>query len=220
MAIQLPEDMKLVKKLPLARIEEIDRLVLDDRGLLRVLPAETLRAIPELQSWAHFRAIYGFPTAELIDFLRVEIAGLPAVEIGAGNGSIGRALGIPVTDSKLQEREDMALWYATFMQPTIVYPPDIVKLDALAAVARYRPRVVVASWVTQYGADGRHSNSWGVDERRLIKQVRKYVFVGNANVHRHKEIMALPHRELAPPWLVSRAQDQSLNRIWIWKSWR
>src|SRR6185295_2017181 len=84
--------------------------VMDDKGLLRIKPYAFYQGIDEneLKYFMHQNAIYVLPTTELIDWLRTEIVGT-AIEIGAGHGAISRALGIPITDSRMQERPDIKM---------------------------------------------------------------------------------------------------------------
>jgi hypothetical protein len=57
---------------------------------------------------------------------------------------------------------------------------------------------------------------FGVQEDQLLATGVTYVFIGNLAVHQHKPILKRPHRELALPFLRSRARDPSLNRVLIW----
>jgi hypothetical protein len=95
-------------------------------------------------------------------------------------------------------------------------------LEALEAVRAHDPEVVIGCFVTQFGTpDVEQSSPVGVDEGALLRHpsVRRYVMVGNTHVHGKKAILRLRHDVLhtGAPWLVSRATDQSLNRIYVWE---
>lgn len=202
-------------------VTHLDRLLLDEQGLVRVLPASKLRELDtmDVRIWCHKRAVYGLPSEELVSFLRDRIAGRTAIEIGAGHGALGRALKIPVTDNRMQERPDIRLHYLLTGQPTIAYPRDVVGIDALEAVKKYRPQVVIASWVTQLYDPRDHArggNAWGVDEGALLKSgIEQYYFVGATSTHAVKPILQLPHEELSPDWLFGRGAPSD-RRIWVW----
>jgi hypothetical protein len=198
----------------------LDQVLLDERGLVRVLPAAELAKLEpkHLRSWLHFHAVYVLPSAELVAWLRDKIAGRRAIEIGAGNGAIGRALGIPRTDNKSQLWPDVAAYYRAARQPTIRYPDDVEQLDAHAAIAKYRPEVVIACYVThRYREDepDRAGNMYGPDEDLVIDSTRCYVHVGTTTAHANKRILARPHSELRADWLFSRGVPEE-RVIWVW----
>ena len=136
-------------------------------------------------------------------------------------GDLGRALDIPMTDSAAQDTSDMRLRYAIMGQKPIVPPPDVQRIGANAAVAAHRPKVVVASWVTQRFQEGdteRGIGSFyeGVDELTLLDHVETYIHIGNRKVHGDKRILARVHQTCWLPFLVSRATQPELNVVWIW----
>jgi hypothetical protein len=204
-------------------LSELDAACLTE-GVLRVMPAEfyASRSQDDLMVWCVRRGFYCLPTVELVEFLRAEIGGESAIEIGAGHGALGRALGIPMTDSKMQERADIAEIYRNALQAPISYPPDVEKLTALEAVEKYRPRVVIGAWVThRYDSKvpERGGNMYGVDESKLLskKWVRRYLFIGHERVCGQKPILSRRHTTYRFPFLFSRASDP-LNVIWSWKT--
>ncbi|WP_129337480.1 hypothetical protein [Cellulomonas endophytica] len=84
------------------------------------------------------QGIYCFYSSALIRRLVRLIDGRTCVEIAAGDGTLSRflrAAGVPVhaTDDHSWSR-------------TIDFPEDVERLDAQAALARYRPAVVLCSW--------------------------------------------------------------------------
>lgn len=189
----------------------------------RVLPAAIYRAVPweEFRLWCHYRAFYGIPTTETIDWLRRYIKGRSAIEIGGASGVFGRALGIPSTDSFVQtDNEEAAVYYALSQQPVVSYGRDVEKLDAVQAVKKYRPQVVFGSWVTQYGLEGQGC-MYGVREEQILarKHVKAYLVFGARASHRRKAIASQPpkgwrFRVETHPGFFSRAAGESVMFIW------
>lgn len=199
--------------------ERLDDVLLDAKGRMIVPPAALYETLPpgQLRAWCHFRGVYQLACSELVDWARDRIAGRRAIEIGAGRGWLGRALGIPMTDSRVMERLDMAMFYRLTGQPVTPYGDDVEKLEALEAIARYKPEVVIGCWVTQLHLPGDdHGSAFGVDEVRLLDRVSEYIVVGNANVHGGKRICKREHAEFKAPWIWSRAARPELNTIYTW----
>jgi hypothetical protein len=204
-------------------VSALESLLIGEDGFLRPAPyAEVNRFTQEEISyfcWKH--GIYQVPTTELIDWLRSEIGGRRAIEIGAGNGSVGKALGITITDSRLQERPDIAQHYALMRQPAITYHRDTVLLDGNEAVRKLDPQVVVACWVTQlWTPDVQEGNYWGVDECELVSHpsVEQYIHVGNDRTHARKKVLGFREFERHKfDWLVSRSQSREDNVIYVYR---
>jgi hypothetical protein len=188
---------------------------------VRVLSAKDLLKIPEdhFRFWCHKQAIYAYPTSELIGWLQEQIGEHSAIEIGAGNGAIGRALGIPITDSRMQEWPDVKAHYALSRQPTVNYGSDIQEFDASSAVEHFKPDVVIGSWITHlYHPDEHHrgGNMYGVDEVALFERVKKYVHIGATSSHSKKRILKEPHQVYRFDWLLGRGK-QDTRCIWVWE---
>lgn len=207
----------------LAEMKALENLLIRDNKYIPV-PASELGNFThdQLRLFAHYHAIYQFPTTELIGWLQQMIGGSKAIEVGAGNGCIGRALGIPITDNKMQEWDHIKAYYSALTQPVITYGKDIEGLDALSAVKKYKPDIVIACWVTQlkkpHLEDG---NMHGIDELELLKYVNQYILVGNINIHTTKEIYhncPSTHyiQEYKFDWNISRQMDPTKNRIFVW----
>lgn len=204
------------------KIRDISELLLDQAGRLRVLPTAELE-----QTTAHERALFGvrhacyvLPTQELVAYVKGLIGDRTALEIGAGNGVLADALGIPATDSHLQTRPDIALLYAALRHAVIRYGANVQKLDALAAVRAHRPQVVVGAWVTHLYDPRRHwaeGNQDGVDEEELLTLCEQYVFIGNDSVHSKKAIWEKPHTKTYLPFVFSRAQVPGRDFIAVWE---
>jgi hypothetical protein len=187
----------------------------------QVMPASFYRAmsVDERALLGARNGWYAFPTVELIDWLRAAIGGRSAIEIGAGHGAIAAALGIPATDNKMQEDSVIAALYQHMGQLPVSYGPQVERLDALQAVAHYRPQVVVAAWVTHLWRDDfpeLGGNMFGVYEEAVIDACETYIFIGNRKVHEKKPIWSRPHTLIEPDWLASRATNGSPDFIAIW----
>jgi hypothetical protein len=203
-------------------IRDITPLVLDDAGQLRILPAAfwATTTPQERALFGHRHGIYGFPTVELVEYLRELIAGRKAIEIGAGNGVLAAALDIPATDNLQQLQPKYKAIYEQTNQPIVSYGENVVELDAKAAVRRYRPDVVIACWVTHKYQRTRHhlgGNEIGVNEAELIGNVQQYVVIGNDKVHKAKPIWDLPHTRIRRPFIYSRAANGTPDFIAIWQ---
>ncbi len=199
--------------------EQIDSIFFDTIGNFKVNSAEEINAIdPEkLAYYCNREAIYGIPSTELIQFLKEEIGDKKAIEIGAGHGYLGQALGIIQTDSYLQFRPDIAARYKMLRQPIINYPERVRKFDALEAIRRFKPQIVIGSWITHKGTPANpKSSTWGVDEEKLLKMVDKYIVIGHTDQHDAKFILKYPHRIIQENWICSRSLNREGNIIYIW----
>jgi hypothetical protein len=158
------------------------------------------------------------PTVELCQWLKEKIAGRPAIEIGAGHGAVGKYLGIPCTDSKLQDDAIIRMTYQMMGQPVVKYPKHVIKMEALEAIDHYKPEVVIATWVTQLHKDDSdigNSNMYGIDEDNIVGKV-KYIHIGHRKVHGKKRILELDHEEFVFPWLYSRSLAADMQFICQW----
>ena len=204
--------------LPGADIKPLDDLMYRSDGLLNIVPSKRLFEFPHttLQTWCVKRGVYQFPTEELINWLYKQIAGRKAIEICAGNGVIGRALGIPITDSYMQTIPEIKAYYESLKQTVIEPPPDVLKFTANDAVRHFKPDVVIGAWVTQLYQKGDTDGSvMGVDELEIIAHA-KYIHIGNDRSHGYKLSMRKSHEHHYFDWLVSRGQDQSKNHLGVW----
>lgn len=181
---------------------------------------------PQISLFCHKYAIYSVPTTELIGFLKAEVAMYPlseVMEIGAGNGVFGRTLGIRMVDNMMQTWPDIKEYYDTFMQPTINYGKDVTNFDANKAIVNFKPKLVIANWVTQKVEDPtkEDGNVNGVDEEKMFTfGVEKYIHIGNTLTHGRKRILkSIPSTRLEPfDWLVSRSQSKEQNIIYIFEN--
>lgn len=209
---------------PRVPVDHLDRDLLTG-SRMRLLPAcDILEYTPnELRVWCCLRARYALPTVELIEWLKAEIGDRSALELGSGNGDIGYHAGIRETDSYIQQTPEVRRVLENMRQVPTSPLPAVEKRDALDAIRLYKPRVVVAAWLTrryELGRDGENSQAslYGVQEEAILdaKSVETYVHIGNEKVHGQKRILSRPHRTVKFPGLLSRTADQSTNVIYIW----
>jgi hypothetical protein len=206
--------------IPINSVTDISEGVLEKNKKIRLLSSDVWKKY----DWNSFRAFchshprYGIPTTELVQFLREKINGRHAIEIGAGAGDLGYHLRIGMTDSRQQEIPEIRRHYELMQQPVIQYPDDVEKLEALDAVRRYRPEVVIGSWITTYAPHEMPygSNPYGIRELDILGSVSTFIIIGNTDIHHDKPIMNIEHEEYGFDWLISRGKNQSNNRIWIW----
>lgn len=196
-------------------LEALDHKFLEGSDL-RLLPAKEFLSVDptELRLWMHFRAFYGIPTQELIEFLKNE---LPenSLEIGAARGDFCRFLGIRGIDSKNQNWPDVQAYYKLTGQPTIPYSDRVEEISAKDAIDKYSPDGVFGSWITQYGLSG-SASMYGVDEEDMLTKVKKYVLFGSESAHGQKKILSKPHKKVKAPWMISRAAPE-LRCVYIWE---
>lgn len=208
-------------------ISELTALLFPE-GRLVIRPAAEIQAFGPLalRQLCVEQGIYMVPTLELVEYLRGAIGPVSTIlsrkciEIGAGNGVLAEALGIAATDSRMQERPDIAKHYQTMRQTVVPYGDNVKTLDAAQAVARFRPHTVLGCWVTHKWDPRKHQlggNEVGIDERALLKQVRRYIMIGNDKTHANKPLLNKPHQTIRANWLLSRAEFPELNAIYIWK---
>lgn len=189
-----------------------------ENGLLKVMPSSFYKSLDEnsLKLFMLNHGIYVIPTTELIDWLKENI-NETAIEIGAGLGTIARELKIPITDSRMQELPDVKLIYNMGGQPTIKYPSDVEKLDYKEAIEKYKPKTVIGCFITHKHKSGMSTgNMYGVEEEYILKNVQRYINIGNIQTHKDKPILKEKSIEYNFDWLITRSNNQSLNRIWVY----
>ena len=208
----------MVTELKNEDISHLEGIMLKD-GILQVVDYERIKDFTTNQMclFCVRHAVYQIVTTELVNFIKGEIGTKKAIEIGGGNGCLGRALGIPVTDLKAQENSDVQAMYRLMQQPVITYGQDVVKMEAMDAISTYAPDVVVSAWVTQRWKPGiKHGFDRGVSETYYKGKIEKYIFVGNEGPHGDKEIMKMyPVKKYKFDWLVSRSWYKGKNCIWV-----
>ncbi len=200
-------------------ISNTEKILLCENGLLRSVSFKEIRGISQndISLFCHKHAVYQIVTTELVRFIAGQINGFKTIEIGSGNGCLGRALGIPLTDNRMQERPEILAYYREMKQPAIIYPKDVGKYDALDAIKIFGCDAAVGSWVTHkkkpHLPDG---NMYGVDEAVLSQKLKRYVFIGNEITHQTKELLRISTPKVYKfDWLISRSMNKEANVIWV-----
>lgn len=191
-------------------------------GTLRIMPASYYAGVTqhERSLVAHRHGLYALPTTECVDWLRERIGDRSAIEVASGNGALGRALGIVRTDNRMHERPEIEEFYRSLHQPPTRYGDDVEALDAISAIDKYRPQVVVAAWFT-HQFDPRHpergGNMYGANQHELLSLCEEYILVGNFTAHAMMPLLKEPHETFHFPWLYSRSPFAEGNFIVCWR---
>lgn len=201
----------------------LDPILLDGK-FMRALPAAELLKFPveHLAQWGHRKCRYTLITHELIAWLKEQIGERSCVEICAGMGDIGNALGVPMTDSYQQVRDPATiLLYKMSSQPTIQPPKEVQEIFANAAVRALKPKVVIGSWVTQLYQCGDEenrvgSNVNGPNEFDILDHCETYIHLGNLLTHKDKRLLQRAHEDYKFAWYVTRSMTPQHNMIWVW----
>ena len=145
-------------------LQKYDRLLLDERGIIKLLPAEFYHSLDNdsLRVWCICRAIYQLPTVELIEWLKENFNLDKAIEIGAGNNYLYHHLGIKGVDNYSEQIPAVKLVHEIMKQPSTNPPPEVEEIDAIAAIEKYQPETVITAWATlkcedPKGVDAGHS---------------------------------------------------------------
>lgn len=208
-------------------LQELDELLLDEQGRFQVVPSSVYEGLDrtELRLWCGMRAIYSLPTTELVEYLRKIIGERTAIEVGSGNGVLGRALGIPMTDSMNQRWPEVAFQIRMMGQVPVQYGEDVLEMNANDAVKHFNPQVVVGAWVTHWIDPNRPfpeggGSMYGLHEELILDHpsVETYMVVGNEHIHRGKTLLRRNPQIIKAPWIHSRAARPELDCLYVWES--
>lgn len=196
--------------------------VMEGPGRPRLMPASFYKGttINERSLFGNKNSLFNLPTIELVEWLRIFIAGRSAMEIGAQHGRLAEWLGIRAIDSRASLRPEIVIRYRTAGLPPPVYGAHVEHLEASEATILYKPQVVIGAWVTHINNDpnvDNHGSMYGIDEEFIIRNCDAYVLIGNREVHKHKPILKLPHESFEPDWLFSRSMSGAPEFIGIWQ---
>jgi len=217
----IPEGMHILP----SNVPDLSSQLNDEHGQLKVVPAAFYKMQrPESAAVYCVRhGCYGLPTIELCEWLRDFIGERQAMEIGAGNGVMAAHLGIRAVDNFMQNDPRIRELYQLVQQPPVRYGNAVEKIEALDAVKKYRPQVVISCYVThRYNAaeHWRGGNMFGPDTGEILKLVEHYIHIGNEKTHSRDPLMELPHEMHYFPWLHSRASMYGRDFIGVWKGER
>ena len=204
-------------------LEKYDRLLLDSEGIIKLQPAEFYHRIDNdhLRVWCICRAIYQIPTVELIEWLKTNFNLDKAIEIGAGNNYLYHHLNIKGTDNYSEQIPAVKLTREILKEPSTNPPPEVEKLDAIAAIKKYQPETVITSWMTlktedPEGIDAGHK--YAPDEKEILDTGVTYIHIGNDYIHSDRKIMNKKHETYYFDWLVSRGYYPEKNCIYVWRA--
>lgn len=213
-----------VRVLENSDIKYLEDLLLDENGRLKIVPYEKMKNIQQndISVFCCKHGIYNLPTQELIEFLKENINGKEkfTIEIGAGNGVMAKELNVVATDSLQQSDPKYKIIYELARQTPVKYGDNVRKYEAIEAIKFYKPQICIGAWVTHIYNPLEHwreGNEVGVDEVKVINNVKKYIFIGNEKTHSKKPILDIPHKEIKAEWLLSRSMNKEDNVIWIWE---
>lgn len=192
------------------QIRDLRPLALDPEGRIKILPASFWAAttVSERALFGVRTGHYAFPTTELVTHLKQLIGHRTAIEVGAGNGVLAKALEIPATDNKQQLMPKYRAHYEAAQQPIVPYGDNIIEMEANHAVRYYKPDVVIGCWVTHKYDPRDHArggNEAGLDEPDMLKHCAAYVMIGNDKVHKDKPVWNRQHTVFDLPFIFSRA---------------
>jgi hypothetical protein len=203
-------------------LQKYDRLILDDQGIIKLQSADFYKTLDytELRVWCICRAIYQLPTVELIEWLKDNFNLDKAIEIGAGNSYLYHHLNVKGTDNYSEQIPQVKLTHQILKQPSTDPPPEVEKIDAIAAIKKYRPETVITSWMTLKCVDPEDvdaGHKYAPDEQEILDTGVTYIHIGNEEIHGDREIMNKPHQTYYFDWLVSRGKYPEKNCIYVWK---
>lgn len=195
--------------------------VIDAEDRPRVMPASYYADTnSQERAWLGLRyGLYGLPTEELCAWLTDRIAGRSAIEIGAGNGRLAEQLGVSATDSYLQEDPAVGAYLLSTGQPRTFYGPNVERLEALDAVRKYRPAVVIGSWITHRYNPRRHGlggNQYGPKIEAILDRCEEYILIGNTKTHAKNPLWKREHELFHFPWIYSRSVTNTPDFIAVW----
>ncbi|MBY6093835.1 hypothetical protein [Ferrimonas balearica] len=199
-------------------VTALEVLMMDEGYYTMPFPAEILKGFSNNQRriFCVKKGIYQLITNELVDYLQAHMVG-STIECGSGNGLLADLLAIPATDNRMQEWPEVKQHYAMSGQATIKYGQNVEELEAHAAKEKYNPNTIIACWLT--GKKSIHNkplNMYGPNLKQLRAGTKQFILIGNENVHKDCILFDKACWEVQADWLVSRAEHQHLNRIWIW----
>jgi hypothetical protein len=203
------------------QLAALEREVLDSSGRQRVVPASTYAAhtLATRAALCVKNGIYGLVTRELVDLIDGLIGDRDAIEIGAGDGVLSKALGILGTDNYNMHRPEIRREYERMLQPITKYGLAVRKIDGETAVRKYKPQMIVASWLTHKWTPEQHErggNPDAPDELMLLANCEWLIFVGNTSAHQHNRLLDIDHMHIENEWMYSRAV-RGRNFVGVWK---
>lgn len=206
-------------------IEEKDRKLLP-----KILPANEILKLGDMnrQLLMTMLGLYVWPTVELYEFFNKNIQNQTTVlELGAGNGVLGKKLGWNSTDNFSQsdkfnprnEKEKINHEIALMQLRThniapVNYGDNVINIDAYDAVRKYNANTAVGLYITDVTQNEFTINLLDVF---MNDNTETFYLVGNMETHYKKSpIFELKHEVIEIEGLVVRHQNNGLGRIFKW----
>ena len=217
-------DYKIIKA-NLFDVAQITANAIADNGDLKVMPADFYKQFDQMDisTFCVQQGCYSLPTNELIQCLRDEIGEEEKViEIAGGNGLLARELGIVSTDSYVQKlNPKVRLHYAKIQQPIVKYGNNVAPLEALEAVKRHKPKIIIVAWGTHKfdrKAPLESGYDYGIDFKKIMAypSVEKIILIGDLEIHKFNPIHKNATRIIQEDWIVSRS-TRNKNAIMIYE---
>lgn len=218
----------MIREIEKQDISELESEALDSDGALQVMTSAFYARFDQDQLiWFCVQyGLYLLPTVELVLALRQLIRGRKAIEVGAGNGCLGRALGIRMFDNFHQLWDpNTKEFMRSVRQPVVKYGADVERCDGAKAVRLRKPEVVIGAWNTNKYEERYHErdgNVIGIDARAIVRRAH-YIMVGSTDVHKNNHLVLEAKPEVLkwkPTIIYSRCYDASSNVVFLWKRQR
>lgn len=161
------------------------------------------------------KKMYVLPTDELCDFLDELVGDKSAIEIGAGMGYLGRELDIKMTDSYSKNNPEVIK--QSYYDDTMNYPSDVECIEGISAIKKYRPHTVLSSFLVSEKLIDKKGTTFGVNTKEILKLCKRYIHIGNLDLHCNDPILEKLHSEIESPALITRLQDPEKDRLFIWE---
>lgn len=211
---------------------QLSKLVKEENGKLfpRIVPAQEILKLGDFnrQILMTQLGLYVWPTQELVEFFKKNINDkTPVLELGAGNGVLGKTLGWNSTDNFSQStqfnaRNEIEKQYnaMALMQlknnniAPVNYGSNVINLNAHDAIREYKASAIVGLYLTDIT-----QNEFTINlvDALLYANTEMFYLVGNMDTHHNKSpIFEYKHEAIELEGLVVRHQKNELGRIFKW----
>ncbi len=211
---------------------QLAKLVKEENGKLlpNILPANEILKLGDYnrQIIMSLLGLYVWPTVELFDFFKTNIPNETSVlELGAGNGVLGKSLGWNSTDNFSQSEQFIArnkeeqrynkmalLQLKSNNIAPVNYGDNVRKIDACDAVSEYKANTVLGLYLTDVT-----QNKFTINlmDAFMSESTETFYLVGNMDTHYKKSpIFDLKHEIIEVEGLVIRHQNNKQGRIFKW----
>lgn len=211
---------------------QLAKLVKEENGKLlpQIVPANEILKLGDhnRQVLMSQLGLYVWPTVELYNFFNKNIDSKTSVlELGAGNGVLGKTLGWNSTDNFSQSNQfnarnenerqynEIALMNLRSCNIAPVnYGDNVINIDAYDAVRKYKANTVLGLYLTDVT-----QNEFTINlvDALMGENTETFYLVGNMDTHYKKSpIFELKHEIIELEGLVVRHRQNELGRIFKW----